>query len=139
MLSNRCSTSEQVVPHMVELDSILRSNFRLDVLLQLSTGFPRFTIWQPSKKYWGPTTDIAHEIFKIRVATRGRGAYPFLEFSVMLIIFVSNLGPLSVISYLMMTITIERLTEMYMMYAMPWKCGSNQIIMIRRHFSNKFN
>ena len=43
----------------------------------------------------------------------------------MLIIFVSNLGPLSVISYCMMKITIERLIEMYMMYAMPWKCGSN--------------
>jgi hypothetical protein len=35
------------------------------------------------------------------------GVYPFLEFSVMLIIFVSNLGPLSVISYFMMKITIE--------------------------------
>jgi hypothetical protein len=28
--------------------------------------------------------------------------YPFLEFSVMLIIFVNNLGPLSVIQYFMM-------------------------------------
>jgi hypothetical protein len=54
-----------------------------------------------------------------------RGVYPFLEFSVMLIICVSNLGPLSVISYFLMKITIERLIEMYMMYAMPWKCGSN--------------
>jgi len=36
----------------------------------------------------------------------------------MLIIFVSNLGPLSVISYFMMKITIERLIEMYMMYAL---------------------
>jgi hypothetical protein len=34
----------------------------------------------------------------------------------MLIIFVSNLGSLSVISYFMMKITIERLIEMYMMY-----------------------